>query len=159
MTHHRATTRDIYRQFSDGEIPCKHVYEDLFLTDFYDPYTTDGHAKIQWAEHQIKAALGFSESRTSSKKNLKQITGIKDASEMNAWLNGLLCAIQSCEKACATIRSEKWESKSRLTLSGALLTNLIDARKLFISRTQSINPKLLTETEFDLKTKNYPHAR
>ena len=145
--------RDIYRQLSEGDIPCKHIYEEVFLSEDHNPYTAEGHDKLQWEEHQIKAAIGFLESKTSSGKNLKQLVGIKDAAGIATWLNAFLKSAQSCEKASGGMRSGKWGAKAQLRNFGNTLIALIDARKAFSSRATSLNPNVITETIFDGENK------
>ena len=152
------STRDTYRQFTDGNIPCKHIYENLFFSEDCDPYTTEGHQKLQWAEHQVKAATGFLESRTSTKRNLKQVSSFKDASATSAWLNDLLGAVQSCEKASKTLRSENWDSKAHLANCGKIMSSLLAVRKAFISRIQSTDANFIVETDIDKKTNKIINA-
>lgn len=144
--------RDIYRQFTEGDIPCKHIYEEMYLTEVTNPYTSDGHEKLQCVEHQIKVAIGFLESKTSS-KNLKQLVGAKDDSGIATWLNAFLKSAQACEKASSGMRSTKWETKAQLQGCGNTLSALIDCRKAFCARANMLNPTVITETIFDGKKK------
>ena len=140
--------KDTYKEFTEGEVPCKHIFEEIFFTELHDPYTVDGHRKLQWAEHQIKAARGYIDAQTSSKKNLKQLAGIKDAGALSSWLNTFLAAVQLCEKKPNAIRAEKCDAKTQLETSGKILSALIAARKSFSARITALNPTMITETVF-----------
>ena len=113
--------------------------------------------KLQWAEHQIKAAQGFLESITSTKKNLKQLGSVKNASASAEWLKSLLGAVQACEKASNALRSEKWVAKDQLSNTGSILSALIVARKAFHTRVKAFRPNTVFETEFD-RERNVIHA-
>ena len=141
--------KDAYKEFTEGEVPCKHIFEEIFFTELHDPYTAEGHRKLQWADHQIKASLGYIEGRTSSKKNLKQLAGIKDAGALSSWLNAFLAAVQLCEKKPNALRSEKWDAETQLGNSGKMLSALISARKSLNARIASLSPNMITETVFN----------
>ena len=142
-------SRDAYRQFTDGQIPCKHIYEDIFFTEEYDPYTEEGYAKLQWANHQVNAANNFLEARTSTKKSLKQLGPMKNASATTDWLSTLSTAVQACEKASNTLRSEKWVSSTQMGYCLQIMSSLIDAKKSFEGRAKALNPEILHVTKFD----------
>ena len=141
--------RDIYQQFSDGDIPCKHIYQEIFETENLNPYTNEGCEKLQWAIHQVKAASGYLESKTSAKKNLKQLAGIRDASGLAKWLSSFLLSIQACEKTSSALRTGKYDTKTLRTNTGNAIACLITARKAFCDRATALNPQVVTETLSD----------
>ena len=47
------------------------IYGGISMAENRNPYTTEGHEKLQRAEHQIKAAIGFPESKNFSKEEPK----------------------------------------------------------------------------------------
>ena len=62
------------------------IYREFFSGEDYNLYKPDGNAKLQRAEHEIEAAIGFLESITSAEKNRKQLGCVGNASPPAGWL-------------------------------------------------------------------------
>ena len=60
--------RIAYRQFSDADIPRRHIYEEVFFSEQRTPYAVIGLGELQRARLRVEAHIGFLESKTSPRK-------------------------------------------------------------------------------------------
>ena len=60
------------------------------------PYTNACMTKMQWAECQAKANCNFTQSISSTKKNLKQLSANEDAAEHRSYLLNISSFLQTC---------------------------------------------------------------
>ena len=140
--------RSAYRQFSEADIPCKHISEELFFSEKHTLHKR-WPRKTSAGRAPSKSIHWFPGKQDIVEENLKQLDGIKDASGLAKWLIAFLASIQSCGKASTSLRSDKWGAKTQLQNGGNAINSLILAKKAFCTRPNALNPEVITGTQFD----------
>ena len=106
--------------------------------------------KLNWASEQVKAAKNYLATITSNKKNVRQISSVRESVRgQQIWLQQLTDAYAAVTKCTASLQADKWEAKRQLTDSGNIIRALIQVRQTFVSLVVKKQPGLIEETSFD----------
>ena len=90
--------RNCFRDITEDDINCKHIYESLFFTESLTPYTKSGAKKIQWNEQQTKGTANYLNAQNSNKKNSYQLGNVQDTGGQVNMLNDLSAALRVMAK-------------------------------------------------------------
>ena len=79
--------KQLYQDVTDDDVDSIQIYEKLFFTESMNPYTRGGTAKLLLADAKVKASISYHDSKTSTRKNTKQISNASTATGKEAFLD------------------------------------------------------------------------
>lgn len=82
--------RELYKHVTDDDMDSIHVYEQLFFSEGLSPYNATGTDKLLLADAKVKASITYHDSKTTIKKNMKQISNANSTTTQSAFLGPLI---------------------------------------------------------------------
>ena len=79
--------KQLYQDVTDDDVDSIQIYEKLFFTESMNPYTSSGADKLLLADAKVKASITYHDSKTSIKKNMKQISNASASTGQGAFLD------------------------------------------------------------------------